>query len=115
MLIAAIVGFTFAAQAQATKQVGKKEQPTRQVTKKEPAKTGQAQLKAHVCTSACKTDKHVYAHGEIGHICGAECKTMMSKNEVLKDHVCTSACKEGKHLYAHGEKWHVCGKECEKL
>jgi len=30
-------------------------------------------MKAHVCTAACKDGKHMYAHGEKGHICGAEC------------------------------------------
>lgn len=33
-------------------------------------------MKEHVCTSACKDGKHVYAHGEKGHVCGPECKKM---------------------------------------
>ncbi|MDE3235094.1 MAG: hypothetical protein KGO81_03990 [Bacteroidota bacterium] len=31
-------------------------------------------LKEHKCTAACKNGKHVYAHGEKGHVCGPECK-----------------------------------------
>ena len=31
--------------------------------------------KDHVCTIACKKKgDHVYAHGETGHVCGADCK-----------------------------------------
>lgn len=30
-------------------------------------------MKAHVCTPACKDGKHMYAHGEKGHVCGADC------------------------------------------
>jgi hypothetical protein len=33
----------------------------------------QTTMKAHVCTAACKDGKHVYAHGEKGHVCGPEC------------------------------------------
>ena len=36
-------------------------------------KKGTAAMKAHVCTAACKDGKHMYAHGEKGHVCGAEC------------------------------------------
>ncbi len=32
------------------------------------------EMKDHVCTSACKDGKHVYAHGEKGHKCSKECK-----------------------------------------
>ncbi len=31
-------------------------------------------LKTHHCTAACKNGKHVYAHGEKGHVCGDACK-----------------------------------------
>lgn len=31
-------------------------------------------LKMHVCTAACTNGKHVYLHGEKGHVCGPECK-----------------------------------------
>ena len=34
-------------------------------------------LKEHKCTKACTKDKHVYAHGEKGHVCGDACKKMM--------------------------------------
>jgi hypothetical protein len=33
----------------------------------------------HVCTAACKDGKHMYAHGEKGHVCGPECKKSMKK------------------------------------
>ena len=35
-------------------------------------------LKEHSCTAACKDGKHVYAHGEKGHVCTDAChkKTM---------------------------------------
>jgi len=72
-------------------------------------------MKDHVCTSACKDGKHMYAHGEKGHACGEDCKKMMHKDQGMKDHVCTSACKDGKHMYAHGEKGHTCGEECKKM
>lgn len=71
-------------------------------------------LKKHECTEACKTTgKHVFSHGEKGHVCTDACKA----NEVtLKDHVCTDAChKSGKHVYAHGEKGHVCTDACKKM
>ena len=35
------------------------------------------ELKAHVCTDACKNGKHVLAHGEKGHVCTKECKMKM--------------------------------------
>lgn len=31
------------------------------------------EMKEHVCTSACKDGKHVYAHGEKGHECTDAC------------------------------------------
>lgn len=99
--VIAVIGFT--ANAQTTKKENKKE------------KTGQMQMKDHVCTSACKDGKHAYAHGEKGHVCSEDCKKMMNKETAMKDHVCTSACKNGKHVYAHGEKGHVCGEECKKM
>lgn len=36
-------------------------------------------LKEHKCTKACTKDKHAYAHGEKGHVCGDACKKMMEK------------------------------------
>lgn len=41
----------------------------------------EAPMKEHKCTAACKSNKHVYAHGEKGHTCGAECKKMASKGK----------------------------------
>jgi len=76
-----------------------------------------ANQKDHVCTSACKGGKCVYAHGEKGHVCTDDCKALMTNtadNSKLKDHVCTSACKGGKCVYAHGEKGHVCTDDCLK-
>lgn len=32
--------------------------------------------KEHVCTAACKGDKHIYAHGEKGHECSPDCQRM---------------------------------------
>ena len=38
-------------------------------------KTEKMKLKAHVCTQACHdSGKHVYAHGEKGHVCTSDCK-----------------------------------------
>lgn len=107
MLVVAIVGFAFAANAQSTKKESKKEK----------SKTEQMPLKDHVCTDAChKSGKCVYAHGEKGHTCGEECKKMMmNKDGEMKDHVCAASCKDGNHMYAHGEKGHTCGDECKKM
>lgn len=33
-------------------------------------------MKEHKCTAACKDGKHVYAHGEKGHVCTDACKKM---------------------------------------
>lgn len=38
------------------------------------------EMKEHKCTAACKDGKHVYAHGEKGHVCTKACKKMMKKN-----------------------------------
>lgn len=67
----------------------------------------------HVCTAACIDGKHIYAHGEKGHVCTADCKKMEEEKMALKDHVCTAACKDGNHVYAHGEKGHVCTEACK--
>ncbi|MCB0769528.1 MAG: hypothetical protein KDC00_03890 [Flavobacteriales bacterium] len=32
-----------------------------------------AEMKEHACTDACKDDAHVYACGEKGHTCAADC------------------------------------------
>lgn len=82
---------------------------------KEMKEKPKTELKAHVCTAACTSDKHVYAHGEVGHVCTDACKTATATTEktALKDHVCTAACKDGKHVYAHGEKGHVCTEACK--
>lgn len=104
MLIAAIVGFAFAANAQ-TKD-----------SKKDEKKSEQAQMKEHKCSDACRDGKHFYAHGEKGHTCGEDCKKMMMNKEAgMKDHKCTDACKDGQHLYAHGEKGHTCSPQCQKM
>ncbi|QQS71224.1 MAG: hypothetical protein IPP95_08405 [Flavobacteriales bacterium] len=73
----------------------------------------QALLKDHVCTDACKDGNHVYAHGEKGHACSAECMKMHEGDAMLKEHVCTAACKNGEHVYAHGEQGHVCDATCK--
>lgn len=67
----------------------------------------------HHCTAACVKGKHMYAHGEKGHVCTADCKKMANEKMALKDHVCTAACKDGNHMYAHGEKGHVCTDACK--
>ena len=36
-------------------------------------------MKEHKCTKACKDGKHVYAHGEKGHVCTDACKKMEKK------------------------------------
>ena len=37
------------------------------------------EMKEHKCTAACKDGKHMYAHGEKGHVCTKACKKMMKK------------------------------------
>lgn len=40
----------------------------------------ETKMKEHKCTKACTKDKHVYAHGEKGHVCTAAChKTAKGK------------------------------------
>jgi hypothetical protein len=40
------------------------------------------EMKEHKCTAACKDGKHMYAHGEKGHVCTKACKKMMKKNKM---------------------------------
>ena len=48
-------------------------------------KMGDMNTKEHVCTPACKDGKHVYAHGEKGHVCtDAEMKAMGKKTHKHK-------------------------------
>ncbi len=79
-LAIALVGLVFASNAQTNSKKDK----------------GKKEMKAHVCTAACKDGKHMYAHGEAGH-------------------VCTEACKTDKKMPAHGEKGHVCTAACPKM
>jgi hypothetical protein len=91
--------------------------------------TTDVNTKEHVCTAACKDGKHVYAHGERGHKCGAECMKAMSRTTAdpakpdpakpdpktnLKEHVCNASCTKDKHNYLHGEKGHKCTAACHK-
>lgn len=65
MLVASLVlvNLSLASQAQDKKQVKKEN------------KTAKVKLKDHVCTQACHdSGKHVYAHGEKGHMCTSACK-----------------------------------------
>ena len=39
-------------------------------------------MKDHKCTKACKDSKHVYAHGEKGHVCGDACKKTEKKGKM---------------------------------
>lgn len=39
-------------------------------------------MKDHKCTKACKDGKHVYAHGEKGHVCGDACKKMEKNSKM---------------------------------
>lgn len=58
-----LVNFSLATQAQDKKQV------------KKESKTEKVKLKEHACTQACHdSGKHVYAHGEKGHVCTSACK-----------------------------------------
>jgi len=105
LIIITIVGLSAASFAQTTKQDSKKNAP----------KTEQTQQKDHVCTAACQSGNHVYAHGEKGHVCTAACQaTTRKKDAGANDHVCTAECKNGNHVYAHGEKGHVCTADCQK-
>lgn len=38
-------------------------------------------LKAHSCNSECTQEKHIYKHGEKGHVCDAACKAEMMKSQ----------------------------------
>ena len=40
------------------------------------------ELKEHKCTAGCKDGKHVYAHGEKGHVCTKACEKMMKKQKM---------------------------------
>jgi hypothetical protein len=99
MLIAVIVGFAFAGNAQTTKKESKKQK----------AKTEQTAKKYECPKCHMKSDKAGNCAG-----CGVAMKEVKMDEMPMKDHVCTSACKDGQHMYAHGEKGHVCGPECKK-
>ena len=47
------------------------------------AQTATKKVKAtkHHCTAACANGKHMYAHGEKGHVCTAECMKMEKMNK----------------------------------
>ena len=96
MLIVAIVGFAFAANAQTTKKESKKEK----------SKT-EANAAKYTCSKCGKT------YAKAGNCCGSPLTATKETKMEMKDHVCTSECKDGKHMYAHGEKGHVCGPECK--
>ena len=64
-----VAGFVFVSVAQKVKTETK-------VTK---SKTEQVPLKDHVCNANCKGGKHVYMHGEKGHVCTSECPKYQPK------------------------------------
>jgi hypothetical protein len=65
VIVAIIVLTTLALTTQA--------QDKKQAPKK--AKTEKMKPKEHTCTQACHdSGKHVYAHGEKGHVCTSTCK-----------------------------------------
>ncbi len=64
-----VAGFVFVSVAQKVKTETK-------VTK---TKTEQGPAKDHVCNANCKGGKHVYIHGEKGHVCAAECTKTPNK------------------------------------
>lgn len=67
-LLLLISGFAISTYAQETPQQPPQTKETKEM--KKPKK-----LKKHVCTEACHTSgKHVYKHGEKGHVCDANCK-----------------------------------------
>ena len=96
MLIVAIAGFAFAANAKTSKKESKKEK----------SKTETSTTK-YTCSKCGKT------YSKKGNCCGAPTAETKETKMEMKDHVCTSACKDGKHVYAHEEKGHVCGPECK--
>ncbi|MBI3502279.1 MAG: hypothetical protein HY063_10845 [Bacteroidetes bacterium] len=103
MLVLAIAGFAFAANAQTTKQESTKtKSKTEKTMKYECPKCHMKSDKAGNCSASCCKE-------------GVALVAMNDKKMEMKDHVCTSACKDGKHVYAHGEKGHVCGPECKKM
>lgn len=72
-----------------------------------------AAMKEHNCTSSCKESKHMYMHGEKGHVCTKECKKASSKAMMMKEHSCNADCKDGNHMYLHNEKGHKCTDACK--
>jgi len=68
MLIVAVAAIGFAANAQSTQ--------ADQKSDKKSKKNSEMKMKEHVCTAGCKDGKHMYAHGEKGHVCTDECKKM---------------------------------------
>lgn len=83
-------------------------------------------LSSGIILSACQNTNP--PHGEEGHQCTEECKTMQKSSSQttlpsdatgatkteLREHECREACKNGHHVFAHGEKEHVCTDECLK-
>jgi len=64
LAFAMILSISISLSAQSTSKDAKNDKP-------------KTELKAHVCTDACKNGKHVLAHGEKGHVCTKECKMKM--------------------------------------
>lgn len=64
-------GLTSTAWAQETPQ----KEPQKKETKKHKDSKKSKKMNKHVCTETCHAKgKHLYKHGEEGHICDANCK-----------------------------------------
>ena len=111
LTLAFVLGILTVSNAQSIKETGKNEKSS-------------MEMKAHVCTDACKEAGHcVYAHGEKGHTCAEACsKAMQGQNHEghkhdmkmeSKPHTCSDACKDGSHAYMHGEEGHTCTAACK--
>ncbi len=72
ILMVVVAGFVFVSVAQKVKTESKETKVTKTKTEQVPAKD-------HVCNANCKGGKHVYLHGEKGHVCAAECTKTPTK------------------------------------
>ncbi|MBK6699856.1 MAG: hypothetical protein IPG55_08120 [Saprospiraceae bacterium] len=57
---------------------------TTKATTATPADKEVAKPVEHVCTAACKTGTHIYAHGEKGHACTSACAAPKTTKKAVK-------------------------------
>lgn len=97
----ALMGFTFSANAQAMNKMNKPDKKAKmeQTMKMNDMKQGKMEskemMKEHTCTQACHdAGKHIYAHGEKGHVCTPQCKKSDMPMKNTKKQACTTSCKD---------------------